>query len=54
MASCRLRCRMTDNYRYEERAAIIEYDAKVPRMIAEAMADQQERKLQEAERELER
>jgi len=50
VASCRLRCHMTDNYRYEERAAIIEYDAKVSRMIAEAMADQQERKLQEAER----
>lgn len=37
--------------RYEERAAIIEEGCKVSRMIAEAMANQQERRLQEAERE---
>jgi len=40
-----------DNYRYEERAAIIEEGCQVSRMIAEALADQQERKLQEAEHE---
>lgn len=42
---------MTDEtYRYEERAAIIEEGCQVSRMIAEALADQQERKLQGEER----
>lgn len=36
--------------RYEERAAIIAEGCKVSRMVAEAMARQQEEKLQEQEK----